>query len=427
MIETLTREQIAKFPEYVEKWKKIGLSTERIDRPQAVEHMKLFYRDILKYEGDKCLFVFMDDPIMTWCAVVLLYNAFYNKDGTKKPQQVRQQVEQQVWQQVEQQVEQQVRQQVGQQVGKQVGKQVEQQVEWQVEQQVEQQVWQQVEQQVRQQVERQVEQQVWQQVRQQVEQQVGQQVWQQVWQQVRQQVGKQVRQQVPDIVFPYQYGHFESGYFSFYDFCKEVLKLDFLPAWETYKKTTDYEFQYCFPEFCVICEKPIKMLFNPRGQLHNVSATALEYNSGWGLWMLNGVNVGEKIVMTPAEKLDPQMILKEQNAEVRRELVRKIGIERVCAKLGAKVVDTWNGYELLELDVAGRKYTYLKMKNPSIGTYHLEGVQAKTVREALEYRKPAAMRAIPQAENGEEWAQQGDVCIWPAEAKYLKPLPTILT
>ena len=34
-IEKLTPEQIAKMPEYIEKWTKIGLSTEPADRPRA--------------------------------------------------------------------------------------------------------------------------------------------------------------------------------------------------------------------------------------------------------------------------------------------------------------------------------------------------------------------------------------------------------
>ena len=83
--------------------------------------------------------------------------------------------------------------------------------------------------------------------------------------------------------------------------------------------------------------------------------------------------------------------MKEKNAEVRREIVRKIGIERVCQKLNAKVLDkSLNGiYELLNLDLGdGRSRPYLKMRNPSIKTYHLEGVpiEIDTVEKALNWR-----------------------------------------
>jgi hypothetical protein len=45
MIEQLTPEQIARFPEFVEKWTKIGFSTEPVDRSYAGECVSRLYRD----------------------------------------------------------------------------------------------------------------------------------------------------------------------------------------------------------------------------------------------------------------------------------------------------------------------------------------------------------------------------------------------
>jgi len=123
-----------------------------------------------------------------------------------------------------------------------------------------------------------------------------------------------------------------------------------------------------------ISEKPIAIHWKNQ-RLHNEKGLAVEYSDGYGLYSLNGVRVPKEIVMTPAEQLDPTLILKEKNAEVRREIVRKIGVERVCQKLGAKVIDKEGDYELLNLDLGeNRIRPYLKMKNPSIGVYHIEGV-----------------------------------------------------
>ena len=113
--------------------------------------------------------------------------------------------------------------------------------------------------------------------------------------------------------------------------------------------------------------------------------------SDWqDLYFLNGVLVDEKIVMTKSENLDPSVITKTTNAEVRKEIVRKIGVERVCQKLNAKVIDKQGDiYELLNLDLGeNRIRPYLKMRNPSIGTYHIEGVApgCKTIEQALNWR-----------------------------------------
>ena len=124
-------------------------------------------------------------------------------------------------------------------------------------------------------------------------------------------------------------------------------------------------------------------------KIHCDGGPAISYPDGWSIWALNGVRVSKELAEASAEKLDPKILLTEKNAEIRREIVRKIGIERIIQTLGAKVLDKQAGYELLELDAgAGRRWTYLKMKNPSIGCYHLEGVppKTKTVAEAMRFR-----------------------------------------
>ena len=149
----------------------------------------------------------------------------------------------------------------------------------------------------------------------------------------------------------------------------------------------DFSWVYPFKDFCVVSEKPIEIKMK-NGMLHNEKGMSVQYADGFGVYSLNGVRVSKELIMTPAEKLNPQILLKEQNAEIRREIVRKIGIERVCQKLGAKVLDKKNDYELLNLDIGNRVRPYLKMLNPSIGTYHIEGVHpnCKTVEQALNWR-----------------------------------------
>jgi hypothetical protein len=124
-------------------------------------------------------------------------------------------------------------------------------------------------------------------------------------------------------------------------------------------------------------------------------------------------------------------VLKETNVEVRRELLRKIGVERFLAVAKSKTLHKRGNYELLSIDLSaelpGRRY--LKMLNPSIGIWHVEGVpqECKTVEQALHSRKPAALLAIPMGEQGEDWYLQGDVAIWPREAKTVKEFPVQIT
>jgi len=139
----------------------------------------------------------------------------------------------------------------------------------------------------------------------------------------------------------------------------------------------------------LVSEKPTEIHLKDNG-LHCESGPAMAYADGYAIWCLNGVRVSQEIVETPWDKLDARLVITEKNAEVRREIVRKVGIERICKELNARTVDKTSYYELLELDI-GRgepRRPYLKMLNPSIDIYHIEGVPpgTKTVEEALAWR-----------------------------------------
>ena len=89
------------------------------------------------------------------------------------------------------------------------------------------------------------------------------------------------------------------------------------------------------------------------------------------------------------------MILNEKNADYRRLIIQKIGIEKTIELLGAEVIseETFSvggKYQLLSIDYdnSGNRRPYLRMENPSLGLTHIEGVsnECKTVRDALAYR-----------------------------------------
>ena len=186
---------------------------------------------------------------------------------------------------------------------------------------------------------------------------------------------------------------FDSGWSSFYDYFRRIgVPMDDLnfDKWLAFLESGVWTSLF-YENVAFVCSGPKTVRTDESGSLHASDGKAIEWPSGWGLYALNGVVVDEHIVMTPAKDLDPRLILTAQNAEIRREIVRKIGIERTILGLKAKITDAWDGYELLELPPIGgmtTKAKYLKMKNPRSGTYHVEGVppETKTCREALSWR-----------------------------------------
>ena len=202
-----------------------------------------------------------------------------------------------------------------------------------------------------------------------------------------------------------------------------------MQGWEIFKKVHEYvHYMFIFKDIVFLSQKPKTLKFKGN-VLHCENGPSVEYSDGYSIYNLNGVSVPKDLVMTAWDKLDSNIILKETNVEIRREIVRKIGIEKVCKDLGATILDKIGNYELLNLNLGDRSRPYLKMLNPSIGIYHIEGVppDCDTVEKALNSRKPQAMKSIPVSKDGEDWYQQGDVCVWNKDAKSLKKYPKVLT
>jgi hypothetical protein len=220
------------------------------------------------------------------------------------------------------------------------------------------------------------------------------------------------------------YGFQDANWLAFYDFFDKVINLESVIEVRPYcELAKDCGWWLPYKEAIILTEKPEQIHFNAQDVLHNSNGPAVKFRDGVSIFVLNGILVEEHYVTTPINEFDPRILLHETNAEKRRELVRRIGIERICQKLNSKTIDTdtvyvqeavygnrdssSNGivspsnivtgfkektstYDLILLDLGdGRERPFLKMRNPSLeDVYHIEGVPPgiKTVREALNWR-----------------------------------------
>jgi hypothetical protein len=168
--------------------------------------------------------------------------------------------------------------------------------------------------------------------------------------------------------------------------------------------TLDAGLIYPLEHVCIVGNQPSNLARNANG-LHCDGGAAIEYLDGWKMWSLNGVTVPQWLAETPYRDIDCAEFAKLDNVEVRREFVRKVGVERVVQQIGATVLDKCGDYELLEVDLKGDtgKWPYLKMRNPSIGVWHLECVskECKTVQQAINFRASGLKNL-----NGADWSPE---------------------
>lgn len=186
------------------------------------------------------------------------------------------------------------------------------------------------------------------------------------------------------------YGSHDANWLGFYDFMLTELKIkeceELIPTMDLAKLAGWW---WPYENACIVSELPIECHVNEEGNLHHDGGASIEYSDGFAMYHLNGIEVSKEIAEIPKEKVSKDLILKEENADIRRELLRKVGIENAIEILGAKTVDMLKSYELLEIDFDGKaKRPYLKMKNPSLGLIHIEGVMPRisSVRDAIIYR-----------------------------------------
>jgi hypothetical protein len=198
-------------------------------------------------------------------------------------------------------------------------------------------------------------------------------------------------------------GNMWAGWSAYLSFFRHVAKLPLdYSAWRHYETLAERSgWRVLHPEFCIISDRPARLDGYWRDGVfigHRDGGMSHQWRDGWGFHMMNDVRVPAWLAEMAADQLDPLLFAQQENAEVRREFVRKVGVERLCAKLGTEVLDRQGDYELHLVDLKGEtgKHPYLKMRNPSIGVYHMEAVskECRTVKAALAFRNGGEVEHI---------------------------------
>jgi hypothetical protein len=211
-------------------------------------------------------------------------------------------------------------------------------------------VWQHVDQHV----DQQVWQQVWQQVGQQVWQQVGQQVGQQVWHQVRQQVGQQVFGAAKEGFNNYRGGAFWASWCGYITYMRDVLGWQ-NPTLEKFSIEEDLAkscgWVWWHQNVLAISDRPSAINRDTEGRLHHESGPSIAYRDGWKLHHIHGVCVPAFVVERP-ETITVKHIESEANAEVRRVMVGRMGMEKFVQESGLKPIHSDDFGTLYRKDLA---------------------------------------------------------------------------
>jgi len=308
MIESLTEEQIAKFPEYVKKWTDIGLCTDPANRPEAEKAINKCYELAGLKRPEKI--VWCGSPLSQGLVRSIITNENIMKEiGSKISigDSVRESVRQSVMDSVVDPVWNSVVDPVWDSVGASV----------------------------------------WDSVRASVWASVGASVWDSVGASVRASVGASVRASVGASVrasvgasvWASSYGSHDADFLSFYSFFRNELKL----TTQTDKITGLTELaNHCgwilpHENICFASERHCILNRDERGRLHSISDPAIMYPDGWKIYAIHGVRVPEYIVTNP-EQITIDKIDSEKNAEIRRIMIDIYGAKNYIENCGATLI-----------------------------------------------------------------------------------------
>ena len=145
---------------------------------------------------------------------------------------------------------------------------------------------------------------------------------------------------------------------------------------------------FAFEKICLICDRPLHLRFDAENRLHAEGESAIAFADGYSLYFHHGVKLPEQYGKVHPDLWEAQWILDEENAELRRLLIERIGYDRICCELQAVELDTWQEYTLLKIDEADIEPIHLlKMTCPSTGHIHALRVppDVESAKEAIRW------------------------------------------
>ena len=172
---------------------------------------------------------------------------------------------------------------------------------------------------------------------------------------------------------------------AFYGFFHEVLepnKLQWLDR--TNQLVSGYGL---FENEAILIRKARLLTLDDNGRLHNEVQKCMEYRDGWGFYAWHGTRVPEYVITTPKELVTKELWLKEENQEIKRCLVEKVGYDKFLEWFKPATIDTWVDYKLHHIfeQVDGEELRLLQMKDTSTERIYFLRVPptVKTCREAV--------------------------------------------
>lgn len=203
---------------------------------------------------------------------------------------------------------------------------------------------------------------------------------------------------------------YDSGWVSFYDYFQRIGILE--RDDEEFNSVKEFMRSgvwatVLFENIAVCISRPIAVVVDENGNLHNDKGPAVEFADGYSEFCWHGTFVSENLIMRPRE-ITREEIMAEKNSEVSRAMAERLGWAEYMKRAETVLIDKWFDpdkslhYELYDFtkrfDLTPR---LLKMESPELNDggrpYYIEPVHP----------------ALKTCQAARKWQFQKDDGTWP--------------
>jgi hypothetical protein len=109
-----------------------------------------------------------------------------------------------------------------------------------------------------------------------------------------------------------------------------------------------------YPDIAIVADRPALLRLDAAGRLHAEDGPALAYRDGFAIHALHGVRVDRSVIEKPG-RIAVADVENEENVEVRRALVERMGHRRYLSQSGARPVASDETGTLWRCDLPSRR------------------------------------------------------------------------
>ncbi|MBW4533314.1 MAG: hypothetical protein KME09_05200 [Pleurocapsa minor HA4230-MV1] len=154
--------------------------------------------------------------------------------------------------------------------------------------------------------------------------------------------------------------------------------------WDTYKSLLGLgNYIFLRDQACIICDRPIDISLDSLNYLHAEGKPAIQFADKTGLYSHHYKTLSIELGKLHPQQWQAKWLLTEKCRSLREALVEGLGYVRICHELSVTELDCWKNYKLIQINISqnSKLYYLLRMNND-----HSE------IERALEYYNPERLK-----------------------------------